>query len=116
MDLFVAGLGKKAEEETEGDGRSDAAGGGAEAPKKDAQKAMGIDSLLDPLSKGVAEAGEWDSCACLTKCYKMIIEPESCEPNTGADIKDGNSGGSPVGFVDQDLGDGAEGAAYEKCF
>ena len=84
--LFVAGLGEKAEEEAKGDSGSDATGCGAEAAKKDAQKSMGIDSLLYPFCKGVAEAGEGNGCACLTEGNKLIVEPDGGEANTSADI------------------------------
>lgn len=112
--LFIAGFCKEAEKETEGDGGGDSACSGTQAPDKDAEKPKGIDRLLHSFGKGIAKAGKGDSGACLTEIDEGIIKTKTGESDPDTDIEDGNACRCPLGFIDEDLGDGAEGTAHKK--
>ena len=84
------------------------------AAGKNPNPAVLVDGFLDTLRQIIAKAGEGNGCARSTPFPDGGIKAQSAQNYTGHHIAHQNFCRSQLGFVDQNLSNGAENAAAKK--
>ena len=112
---FFSRLENQRHKDAEYHSRRDAAGGGGEAAGKDPQPALFRHGLGHALCQSMAEARQGYGGTGTAPVGNGLVYAQGAEDHAHHYVARQNAGGGELGFVDQDLADGAQDTAAEEC-
>lgn len=112
---FILRFEKKACQKPREHRSRDAAGGGGQAARENAEKAFFVHGLFNALGDEISESRQRDGSARARKFDERLIDAHGTQRDAYDHIADEDTRGGELRFVDEDLADEAQRPADEKC-